>query len=313
MIKNNKNKIFSSPYFPEKEKNMNIPMNYLPAFGKVFSPLVMNNLAEYGYSGYLSEVCSNSGVNIDTTKSVKQFLEDIYDILQKNYRYEYVYKNVIANKILLGKHSLKNAHMLTEFRVGKSKADVVILNGTSTVYEIKSEYDSFVRLNQQIHSYLDIFDFINVITTNSQAEKLKSLLPVSVGLLVLNKNNIISTVRTAKSNINNIKLEILYESLRKAEYTRIIKEYYGSLPVVPNTVLYKVCKTLFCQIPKKVAHTQVVKVLRERTNSETLRKFLTAAPDSMTAYAMSICMEKTRMEQLIDRFELSVDSIMNTN
>lgn len=153
---------------------MNIPLNYLPALGKIFSPLVMNNLAENGSSGYLTEVCSNSRIidQIDTTISLKQFLEDIYDILQKNYRYEYIYKNVIANKILLGKHSLNTAHMLTEFRVGKCKADVVILNGTSTVYEIKSEYDSFARLNQQIQAYLDIFDFINIITSNSQAEKL---------------------------------------------------------------------------------------------------------------------------------------------
>ena len=207
---------------------MNIPVNYLPAFGRVFSALVMNNLAENGYSDYLSEVCSNSRImdQIDPTTLVKQFLEDIYDILQKNYRYEYIYKNVIANKILLGKHSLNTAHMLTEFRVGKCKADVVILNGTSTVYEIKSEYDSFVRLNDQIHAYLDIFDYINVITSNSQADKLEHFLPESVGLLVLNKNNTISTVRVAKSNIENIKLEILFESLRKIEYTRVIKEYY---------------------------------------------------------------------------------------
>lgn len=294
---------------------MHIPLNYLPAFGRIFSPLVMNNLAENGYSGYLSEVCSNSRIidQLDKTTTVKQFLEDVYDNLQKNYRYEYIYKNVIANKILLGKHSLNTAHMLTEFRVGKCKADVVILNGTSTVYEIKSEYDSFIRLDQQIHAYLDIFDFINVITSNSQAEKLKHFLPQSVGLLVLNKNNIISTVKAAKSNIDNIKLEILFESLRKSEYTKVIKEYYGSLPVVPNATLFKVCKTLFCQIPKRVAHLQVVKVLRERTNSEALKKFLTTAPDSMTAYAMSICLEKTRMEQLIDRFELSVDSIVNAN
>lgn len=48
--------------------------------------------------------------------------------------------NVIANKILLGKHSLNTSHMLSEFRVGYNKADVVIINGTSSVYEIKSEY-----------------------------------------------------------------------------------------------------------------------------------------------------------------------------
>jgi len=294
---------------------MNIPLNYLPAFGKVFSPLVMNNLAQNGYSGYLSEVCSNSRIKdqIDTTISLRQFLEDLYNILQKNYRYEYIYKNVIAKKILLGKHSLNTSHMLTEFRVGKCKADVVIVNGTSTAYEIKSEYDSFTRLKQQIHTYLDVFDFVNVITSDAQADKLKYLLPEVVGLLVLTKNNSISTIREAISNVDNIKLDILFDSLRKTEYMRVIREHYGSLPSVPNTLIYKVCRSLFCQIPNKVAHSLAINALRERSNSEVLRKFIDVAPDSLTAYAMSICTEKTQMEQLMDRFELSIDSIMTTN
>jgi len=94
---------------------------------------------------------------------------------------------------------------------------------------------------------------------------------------------------------------------------RVIREHYGSLPSVPNTLIYKVCRSLFCQIPNKVAHSLAINALRERSNSEVLRKFIDVAPDSLTAYAMSICTEKTQMEQLMDRFELSIDSIMTTN
>ena len=59
-------------------------------------------------------------------------------------RDEYVYRAAVTHKILMGTHSLKTASMLTEFRTGSSKADLVILNGTATVYEIKSERDSIV-------------------------------------------------------------------------------------------------------------------------------------------------------------------------
>lgn len=134
----------------------NINFNYLNALSRIFTPLVLDNVAEKGYSSYLTEVCSNSLLlnNIDMDLPFAEFLNRVYSFLFKNYRNEYIYKNVIVNKILLGKHSLKTSQMLTEFRVGKCKADVVVLNCTSTVYEIKSELDSFNRLGKQLGVYM---------------------------------------------------------------------------------------------------------------------------------------------------------------
>lgn len=56
-----------------------------------------------------------------------------------HHRDEYVYKAALTQKVLLGTHSLKTACMINEFRVADCKADLVILNGTAAVYEIKSE------------------------------------------------------------------------------------------------------------------------------------------------------------------------------
>ncbi len=234
-----------------------IDKKYLPALGRVFTPIVMDNLSQKGYSGYLSEVCTNSGLlkKIDTSMTLGQFFDWVYNLLFKSYRNEYIYKNVIAHKILLGRHSLNTSRMLTEFRVDKSKADVVILNGTSTVYEIKSEYDSFVRLKKQIQAYFKVFDYINVITSPSQAEKLKTILPDNAGIFVLTKKNTITTIRDSQSNKKNINTSILFNSLRKAEYTEIIKGYYGKIPDVPNTLIYnRECKELFCKMQPVIAH-----------------------------------------------------------
>ena len=195
---------------------------------------------------------------------------------------EYIYKNAIANKILLGKHSLNTSHMLTEFRVAKCKADVVILNGTSTVYEIKSEYDSFNRLENQINSYLKVFDHINVITSDSQITKLQTLLPENIGIMVLTNRNTIKTIRESEGNKKNINTEILFDSLRKNEYTRIVKEFYGEVPNVPNTQIYKEFKKLFCDLPVETVH-DFGNVFYPSTNSYTF-KFKNTGDEPLTIF-----------------------------
>jgi len=280
----------------------NINRKYFPALGRIFTPVVLDSIAQNGNSGYLSEVCSNSGLldNIKPTIPLGQFFDWIYSILFKNYRNEYIYKNAIANKILLGRHSLSTSHMLTEFRVGKCKVDAVVINGTSTVYEIKSEFDSFARLEKQIQAYLEIFDYINVITSTSQATKLDSILPDSAGILALTNRNTITTIRESKSNRENTNPGILFDSLRKTEYVKVINKYFGTIPDVPNTQIYKECKKLFCKMPPEVAHDLTIEILRKRSNTKVLQEFIERAPSSLSAYAMSICSEKAKMYMAIE-------------
>jgi hypothetical protein len=292
-----------------------IDNKYLPCLSRIFTPIVLDRIAQTGKSPYLSEVCTNSGLfeHIEPSMSLKQFLDWIYAILFKNYRNEYIYKNVIANKILLGKHSLNTSHMLTEFRVGKCKADAVVLNGTSTVYEIKSEFDSFARLQNQIQAYLAIFDHLNVITSVSQASKMGSILPDMAGILILTNRNTITTVRESKSNKKNTNPGILFDSLRKNEYIKITKEYFGVVPDVPNTQIYRKCKKLFGEIPPEIAHDLTIKVLRMRSNTKILQEFIKKAPPSLSAYAMSICNEKSKMQALMAQFEKSIGSVLIPN
>lgn len=284
---------------------------YLPSLGRMFSPLVMDHIALKGRSGYLSEVCSNSRLieQIDPSMPLAQFFDLIYMILFKSYRNEYIYKNAIANKILLGRHSLNTSHMLTEFRVGNCKADVVVVNGTSAVYEIKSELDSFSRLENQVKNYLKIFDYINVITSASQVNKLKSILPDKVGILLLTNRNTISTIRESKSNRKNTNPSILFDSLRKNEYVKAIKEYFGIVPDVPNTQIYKECKKLFSKIPAELAHDLTINILRRRRNTRVLKEFIEEAPASLSAYAMSICSQKAKMRALMSRFSKNIGSV----
>jgi len=285
---------------------------YFPSISRIFTPVVMDSIAQKGQSSYLSEVCSNNGLfeKIDLSMSLGQFFDWAYDLLFKNYRCEYIYKNVIANKILLGKHSLNTSHMLTEFRVGTCKADAVVINGTSTVYEIKSEFDSFARLKKQIQTYLETFDHINVITSANQAAKLESILPANAGILVLTNRNTITTIRESQSNKKNISPTVLFDSLRKNEYLKIINDYFGTKPDVPNTQIYKECKKLFCKMTPEIAHDSTIKILKKRSDTKVLQEFITKAPVSLSAYAISICNEKTKMFALMPRLTSNIGSVL---
>ena len=294
------------------KKTLNVNTNYINALSRIFTPFVLDNIAEKGYSSYLSEVCANSNIlqNIDNSLSFADFLNWIYNFLFKNFRNEYIYKNVIANKILLGKHSLNTSQMLTEFRVGKCKADVVIINGTSNIYEIKSEFDSFNRLNNQLSSYMQVFDRINVVTSKHQAKKLLNELPESVGVFVVTHRNTISTIRDSVSNKKNIQPEVLFDSLRKNEYLNVIKSIYGGIPDVPNTYIFKECKTLFTKLKPDIAHDSTMTVLRQRNENSFLGSILRNAPNSLSAYIISNANNKKKLKALVERFTINIGKIL---
>lgn len=281
---------------------LDIEKKYFSTIGNFFSPIVLSSLEKKSNSSYFSEVCKTSGLlkNIDTSISLRDFFDTIFHFLLKNYRNEYIYKNIIANKILLGKHSLKTSQFLTEFRIGRNKADIIILNGTTTVYEIKSEYDTFSRLNKQINSYIKAFEFVNIITSPSQIEKAFQKLPESIGILSFTNRNTISTFRKPKSNLNNINLSLLFDSLRKDEYLQIIKTYYGSVPNVPNTKIFDVCKKQYCEIPLEKAVKLTNETLKRRNYSDFTIKNINKVPFSLIAYILSLGNNKSRIENILN-------------
>ncbi len=291
---------------------MQISEKYNAAFGRIFSPQVLNPIAEDGNSSYLNEIFQNSGLlgQIDTSMQFSTFLDLMYSYLFKNYQFEYIYKNTLVNKLLLGRHSLNTAHMLTEFRVGNRKADAVLLNGSTSVYEIKTAYDSYARLLDQVYEYNKMFEYINVFTSKSQIHSVQKLVPNNVGILFLSKDNI-SVHREASSNKANINLSVVFDSLRKNEFMSIVKAYYQFIPDVPNTKLFSECKRLFCKIPLNTANELFVNVLKQRKNAKILNKFLKDAPTSLSAYAISSIGSEERLNTLLHQLNRPVESLLH--
>lgn len=117
----------------------------LSALTRLFSSAVFQEMAKKGRSALFKRLLDQTDVveRCHSDATVGDAFNSAFKVLQTaGLRDEYIYRAAVTKKILMGKHSLRTASMLNEFRAGSCKADLVILNGTATVYEIKSERDS---------------------------------------------------------------------------------------------------------------------------------------------------------------------------
>lgn len=266
---------------------MEVSKNQLGILSNIFSPTIVRELLKFGYSEKLYRILRDTDL-LESVKSISlQSLFDYsYDLIAKDYPNEYIYKNAITNKILLGKHSLNTSFMLNEFRANKSKVDCVVINGTLTVYEIKTAYDNFKRLDKQLDDYKKVFEKIYVITADKHIDKLDYLKNQGIGIMRYNQNGKISTIFDAQSQFESLDLGIIFDSLRQPEYTKIIQDLCGYIPDVPNTKIYITCRELFCTIDKIKAYKEVIYHLKQRGNKQSLKDFIIKVPKSLKARAI---------------------------
>jgi len=188
--------------------------------------------------------------------------------MSKSYRNEYYYLNTLLNKLLLKRHNINTTTALTQIYIGKSKADFILINGKAVVYEIKSELDSFDRLETQIKDYFRAFNHVCVVTSEGNYGKLASILQdtPAVGICVLTKRNTISSTLKKQMIEDNSYLEhrAIFKTLHKNEYENIIKRQFGSLPVTSQVFYYDECLSWFEEIPILEAYVETLKELKKR-------------------------------------------------
>ncbi|MGO0986679.1 sce7726 family protein [Clostridioides difficile] len=198
-----------------------------------------------------------------------ELISEIYKFMNSEYRNEYVYKNTLLNKLLLGRHSLNTTTALTEIPISKSKADFILINGKGVVYEIKTELDNFERLENQINDYYKAFNHVCVVTCKANIEKLEKVLKNdNVGICVLNKNNSISTIKKPMEYNSCLDYKTMFNILRKPEYENIILNNYKKLPQTTQFKYYDECFQLFKQLNLNLAHKEMLKQLKNRSKIE---------------------------------------------
>lgn len=255
----------------------------------VFSNSHFRRVIDKGESSYIDAKIKKyiGDLNLTTEATRKDVLDAFYDYLLSDYRCEYVYKSLLTKKILFGRHSINTTTQLNEFRVGNSLADLVLINGKAIVYEIKTELDTVERLEDQLTDYRKAFPTVYIVTHHTLAEKYQSLLKYdSIGLLTLSKNLHLSEVKKAESDYTDLDIVTMFKSLRKPEYSSLIKEYFGEIPNVPNMYFFKECLKLALNIDKAEFHKLMSKQLKKRTPKETELLESNLIP----AYLSNICL-----------------------
>ncbi|MEL1135918.1 sce7726 family protein [Desulfitobacterium sp. THU1] len=237
---------------------------------KLFTQNIFQKLLNDNNNSTYSQVVRRYVIDPET-KNNGELISEVYSFMSASYRNEYVYQNTLLNKLLLGKHSINTTTALTQIPIGKSKADFILINGKAVVYEIKTELDSFERLDTQLRDYYKAFNHVCVVTSASNFTKISAILQdTPVGIYVLTKKNAISKRLRKEPAEDNSQLNHLamFKLLHKGEYEQILKRFFGRLPVTSQVFYYDECFSWFARIPIEQAYSMSLQELKKRNKIE---------------------------------------------
>lgn len=283
--------------------------DYHRAISAIFSVPIFKHVFTGGYNEYVIDKINQyrNQIGIRKETSIRAILKKTYSHLTLNYRSEYFYKNHIANELLLELHKLDEASLFNEVRIAGSIADIVIVNGTNTIYEIKTELDSPDKLKKQIEDYRKVSPKIFLVTHHSLVEKYSDLIDgSSVGLISLSEKNKFNLVKDAYLNFENLSNKVMMDTLRKEEYSNIIMASFGCVPKVSNIRFYKECQQIVEQLDTTTFHNLMMEQLRNRMLYE---KELIASKDTpveLKHICLSFNPNKTEFQNLYSFLNLTI-------
>jgi len=285
----------------------------LIAISRMFSSSVVQELARKGRSPLFSNLFRIAHLS-DSPAHISR-VADAYEVAfkylkQEGARDEYVYKTALIHKILVGRHSLQTASLLREFRVGECKADLAILNGTSTVYEVKSERDTLIRLERQVRAYRNVFARVYVITAQCHEDEVLNSIPEDVGVLRLSSRFQISVVREAVHAPERTSPACIFDSIRTEEARMILLSSGIEVPEVPNTERSAMLREYFVKLEPRTAHGRMVDVLKKTRSQARLAHLLMQLPRSLQTAAISVPLRKLDHSRLVAAVNTAIEDAM---
>jgi hypothetical protein len=182
------------------------------------------------YPKRLRELLSNIYPFRSLTNSSKYELHKLMnDLLLDNHSGEQIHKYLLSKEFL---HQ-KNIIGAFEIKVNNSRADFLTINGHTTSFEIKSEFDNLSKLEKQIGDYLLAFEYNYLIVDECHLHKVLDKLPDNYGLWVYKGGKYIKN-RKAKLNLDispNVQLSLLTSAELKSNFSfqsnvkKILKNY----------------------------------------------------------------------------------------
>lgn len=232
------------------------------------------------------------------------FLRKIYTYLARNYRCEYVYKNELI-KSLLKDYGTRDTVYFSEFRVGRSIADMVMFNGESKAFEIKTEYDSVRRLDKQMMDYKRLFDKCFLVIPEDRLETYLNIVDPTTGIIVMNRNNNRLCLEEVKPACMNTILDVksLMSCLRMTEYMNIAISLGASLKNIPEYSLFKYCQDVISRAGVNEVRSFFLREMKKRRNNTIkLKKY----PKQLRQIMLSLNLSDDKADLLLKRLNTNI-------
>ncbi|NIF22734.1 sce7726 family protein [Candidatus Pantoea multigeneris] len=284
------------------------------SLSKMFSASLISEIARKGKSASLAHLLHENdiiGNHKNENNTIGDAFNHAFNILRKsNSRGDYIYRSALIRKSLSGRNPLKNSTYLPEFRIGLSKADMVIINETASVYEIKSEIDSLSRLAKQIGDYQKAFAKVFVIAGESHINNVMLKAPDQVGVLKLDRRNKTTIVRDASFFNDALCSTTMFESLRVSESSEILRRMGIDIPSLPNTLINRALKDIFSSLNAIDVNYHMVSVLKKTRNLAPLNPCIKAIPDALQALVLMMQLRNVDRERLIDTLNKPIEEAL---
>lgn len=278
--------------------NINNSTESLRSLSQIFTTANFNRIIRNkDYANTFARIKTHAAISNNITNL--ELLNNIYNELLQSYRNEYIYKNLLINKRLIRKYSLKNTIVLNEFKIGNSIADFVLLNGEAQIFEIKTELDDLSKLEKQIFDYYTFATKVYVVASSKHIKKILNMYKeTKIGVIELTRRNSLKEIKKAQSNVKSLDHSVVFKSLRKKEYIEVLRTNSIPIPNVPNTIFFRKCLNLSKNIDIIDFQKSSIKVLKKRNikNPDLLKddKF----PDCLKYICYSLNLSKMEYEEL---------------
>lgn len=244
--------------------NKVLSVENLRILSQIFTPPTFNKIVrEDDYASFSKKINAHYKGKVEISTNY-ELIKRIYKSLSSSYRCEYIYKNKLFIDIVKN-YGLKETVVFNEFKIGSSKADIVLLNGSIRVYEIKTELDNLTKLDKQISDYLKIADKVYIVVDFKLVDRLIQIYKdTNIGIIGFSESNELTTFKEAESNVEFLEFDKLFKLLRKEEYLEVFADNFGYIPNIPNTKIFKFCYEQLKTCELKSFQCQVLNVLKRR-------------------------------------------------
>lgn len=255
-------------------------MTISPGIASLFSPRMTREVGNTCDYQPMQNILNTAGLTS---------IEDAFRKLARpGNRNDYVFRAAILQKEIIGRHKMSTSAILNEFRVNNSRVDLGIAHRNLTAFEIKSDLDSFKRLETQLLDYSKFFRECFVVVSDQRVRQLKGVLPDWCGVYVLTKRFTLVQERPAKDLLEFNDPAVLCNCLRIDEVQQVLRTIDGYFPELPNAVRRSYAVNRFAEIGAQTLSDFVKRTLiASRKSSKNAIKNISDLPMPLRATVLS--------------------------